>query len=466
MNVGRYFLYFCGQLGLMTLVRFFLTWIVKFAGSPVKGVETKALVAATSIATVLLLFRIFDGVTDPIAGNLSESWVRKGKERQTLLWFWFLVPALGLVMIFFPSLEMSIALRWGLLIAGMFLLFVGYTFYAIPYWSLIDDYGGDENERRQMSNLLGVGILAATALGTVASGFAIDAWGYRQATLVFAIPAAVLMILPIFARPKDAKTAEPKEQSGPGLIESVKLALGHRRFLATLFLFAGSQMSFTVLTAGSVYIVEYVIVSYTPEAHNSSVMAAFLATSFVSFVIVPWFSRRLGWEKACMLSSLALAVVYLGTAFLGQGIIGTPLMTMAVLFALGGPMAAVLLGLEGEAVTDCARQGGDDKTAIYFGVYNLVIKCFNAVAIALTSLMSALILPASKEGYGWGSTGARLIGPVAGGLLVLGVVAYFLTRPKGDKGKPSEGEVQPGVAAASPTDEGEVQPGISEEPKG
>lgn len=449
MNLGRYFLYFCGQLGLMTVVRFFLTWIVKFSGSPVKGVETKALVAATSIATVLLLFRIFDGVTDPLAGNISEAWVRKGRQRQTLLWFWFLVPSIGLAMIFLPNLEMALALRWTLLVVGMFLLFVGYTFYAIPYWSLIDDYGADEDERRRMSNLLGVGILAATALGTVASGFAIDAWGYRTATLVFAGPAAILMILPIFARPKGAKASEPKEDTGPGLFESVKLALKHRRFLSTLFLFAGSQMSFTVLTAGSVYIVEYVIVSETPEKHNSSVMAAFLATSFLSFAIVPWLSRRLGWEKACMLSSLFLAVVYLGTAFLGQGIIGSPLMTMAVLFGLGGPMAAVLLGLEGEAVTDCARQKGEDMTAIYFGVYNLVIKVFNAVAIALTSLMSALILPIEKEGLGWGATGARLIGPVAGGLLVLGVVAYFLARPKGgkDKDAPPEGEVQPGIGA-------------------
>ena len=456
MNVGRYFLYFCGQLGLMTLVRFFLTWIVRFSESPVKGETTEALVAGTTIGTVLLAFRIFDGVTDPVAGNLSDAWVRKGRERRKLLWFWFLVPSLGLVLCFLPGLGMSVPLRWLLLVVGMFLLFVGYTFYAIPYWSLIDDYGKDENERRQMSNLLGVGILAATALGSVASGKAIDAFGYRTATLVFAGPAALLMLLPIFARPPTAKTLLPKDDSGPGLIESVKVALKHRRFLATLFLFAGSQMSFTVLTAGSIYIVEYVITSTAPESDNSNVLAAFLATSFLAFAVVPWVSRRLGWERACMLASLLLAVVYGGTAFLGQGIIGTPLMTMAVLFALGGPMAAVLLGLEGEAVTDCANQRGDEMTAIYFGVYNLVIKCFNALALFLTSLLTVLIVPASKDGLGWGSSGARLIGPIAGGLLVLGVVAYFLARPKkGDEAK-GEGEVQPGIAEAGSSEEPEA----------
>lgn len=438
MNFGRYFLYFCGQLGLMTLIRFFLTWIVRFCDSPEKGVETTALVAGGTLATVLLGFRIFDGVTDPIAGNISDAWVRRGRERRTLLWIWFLVPPVGLLLCFLPDLAMSVALRWALLGGGMFLLFVGYTFYAIPYWSLIDDYGKTEQERRLMSNLLGVGMLGATALGTVASGLAIHRLGYYNAVLAFAIPAALLMLLPIFAQPPEAEVKPPEEDTGPGLFESVAIALKHRRFLATLFLFAGSQMSFTVLTAGSVFIVQYLLLSEAPEKDNSVVMAAFLATSFLSFAIVPAISRRLGWERACMLASLVLALVYGFTALLGQGLIGSPLTTMCVLFACGGPMASVLLGLEGEAVTDCARQRGEAMTAIYFGVYNLVVKCFNALALFLTSLLTVLIAPELKDGYGWGASGARLIGPVAGSLLVLGVVAYFLVRPRAGSAESEE----------------------------
>lgn len=449
MNLGRYFLYFCGQLGLMTLVRFFLTWIVAYCASP-GGAGTAALVSGSALATVLLCFRVFDGVTDPIAGNISDGWVRRGKERRTLLWFWFLVPPAGLLLCFVPNLEMAVTLRWAFLGAGMFLLFVGYTFYAIPYWSLVDDYGTDVAERRMMSNLLGVGMLGATALGTVASGIAIEQLGYFNAVLAFAAPAAVLMLLPIFAQPPGTKVKQPDEDGGPGLFESVGTALKHRRFLATLFLFAGSQMSFTVLTAGSMFIVEYLLSSETPKADNSRVMGAFLATSFLSFALVPWISRRLGWERACMLASLVLALVYGGTALLGQGLIGTPLDTMCLLFACGGPMAAVLLGLEGEAVTDCARQRGEAMTAIYFGVYNLVVKCFNALALFLTSLLTVLIVPAAKDGYGWGSTGARLIGPVAGALLVLGVLAYFFVRPRaGAEAPPLPPELVP-TADAEP----------------
>lgn len=65
---------------------------------------------------------------------------------------------------------MAPGLRWVLLCAGMFLFFVGYTFYAIPYWSLIDDYSaGDLRTRRTLSNVLGAGLLIATALGFAVS---------------------------------------------------------------------------------------------------------------------------------------------------------------------------------------------------------------------------------------------------------------------------------------------------------
>ena len=424
MNLGRYFLYFCGQLGLMTLLRFFFTWIVIFCEKPLVGVESSPLVDVAWVGGVLLAFRLFDGLTDPLAGGLTNSWIRRGREKRSLLWLFFLVPPVGFVLCFLPTLELPMALRWVLLGGGMFVFFVGYTFYAIPYWSLIEDFGVEVEERRRMSNLLGVGVLGGTALGTVLSGKVISSLGFANAAILFAIPSLILMILPFFAQPKVTKPSELEDQ-GPGLLVSVRQAFQHRRFLATLFLFSGSQMSFTVMTTCTVLIIEHLLGSEQPKADMSIVMGAFLGTSFLFFVAVPAVSRKFGWEKACVGASVLLGVVYACTAFLGQGLIGTPLTTGAILYGLGGPMAAVLLGLEGEAVTDCARERGGDMASIYFGVYNLVIKLFNGLAIMTASLLVILARPAN-----WGVSGARVMGPVAGGLLVLGVVAYFLWRPK------------------------------------
>ena len=118
-----------GQVGMMMLARFFFQWILNFAASsPTQGDET--LFSAAAVGTTLLAFRVFDGVTDPLAGMLGDAWSRKGRPRQQLLWAAFLIPSLGVGLTFAPTHAMEVTSRWALLLSGMFVFFVGYTFYA------------------------------------------------------------------------------------------------------------------------------------------------------------------------------------------------------------------------------------------------------------------------------------------------------------------------------------------------
>ena len=139
-----------GQVGMMMLARFFFQWILNFAASsPTQGDET--LFSAAAVGTTLLAFRVFDGVTDPLAGMLGDAWSRKGRPRQQLLWAAFLIPSLGVGLTFARPTPQA---PCGRLLSGMFVFFVGYTFYAIPYWSLVDDYAGDDpRARTRLSNL-------------------------------------------------------------------------------------------------------------------------------------------------------------------------------------------------------------------------------------------------------------------------------------------------------------------------
>jgi len=369
---------------------------------------------------VFLGFRIFDGVTDPIAGVLSDAWVRRGRERRKLLWFSFLIPPIGLALVFAPTAAMAPALRWTLLCGGMFLFFVGYTFYAIPYWSLIDDYsGGEVASRRALSNTLGAGMLLATGLGFGLSPMLVERLGFLGAALAFGLPAGLLCVLPVYAQPPGA--APPAPSGDPNPLRDFLRALRHRKFVALLALISGSQMSFTVMTAAAPLIAVRLLDGTKGDVLK--MLGPFLLTALPFFVAVPWVARRLGWQRALVAASLCLGVVYAGTAFLGHAVIGGPFMTAGLLFALGGPMAAVLLGLEGEAITACAREQPGEVTALYFGVFNLVVKSLNGVAMLLTGLL------ADAAVGGWGADAVRAMGPLAGGLLALGVFAYWAIRP-------------------------------------
>ncbi|MEZ6186765.1 MAG: MFS transporter [Planctomycetota bacterium] len=449
MNLWRRVLFLCGQLGIMGLARFFFSWIVKYpeeepdrffyswfvragdqlaqsssASSLPDSLGHSFLFSAALVGTTVFLFRIFDGVTDPLAGGLSEAWVRKGRERRTLLWGAFWIPAVGLALTFLPAHGMSPALRWGLLIAGMFVFFVGYTFYAIPYWTLIEDYsGGDVRERTLLSNLLGLGTFLAVAVVNVGSGYVIKPLGYTLASVAFAIPCALCMVLPYFAAPATLPPPPPPDPDPPSLWSMIRQSLRNRRFVAVLCLFAGSQMSFTFITAGAPFIAERLLHGDVDDV--GLLMAPFIGTAFVAFVGVPWLSRRLGWERSVVLASLLLGVVYVGAAGLGLPLLGSAWTTAMICFGCGGPMAAVLLGLEGEAISSCATTGEHaGSVSIYFGVFNFVIKGLNGVAI----LVGGILADAARGE--WGNTAVRGMAISAGGMLVLGVVVYFLLRPR------------------------------------
>ena len=418
-----------GQLGLMLLVRFFLQWITFFAtqkgpeGTPSAGL---ALFSAGLVGTTLLVFRVFDGAIDPVAGALSDGWVRKGRERRQLLWYAFLIPPVGLALIFLPSHDMSETLRWASLLSGMFIFFVGYTFYAIPYWSLVADYAqGDEGTNRVLSTLLGAGILLATAAGFVLSPILVEKYGYFSAAMFFVVPATVLMVLPYFAQPRNLVGTELDSATvAPPMLESLALAFKHKRFLGVMIIFAGSQMSLTMMTMAAPFMAVQILQG--SEGDVSLLMGPFLGVAILCFAVTPWFSRKFGWQQAIAIASIALGVVYCLTGALGQTLVHSPMTTAMVIFGFGGPMVAVLLGLEGEAITACAEERGGDSVSIYFGVYNFVVKAMNGVATMVIGLLADRATQTGGVGGLVGEAAVRTMSFVAGGCLFFGVVLYYV----------------------------------------
>jgi Na+/melibiose symporter-like transporter len=422
------FLFMGGQIGIMLLARFFFQWILHYSSSVPQELELQktALFSGSSVGFALLLFRLFDGASDPIAGSISDAWVRRGGERRKLLLFSLPIAGIGLILCFVSSVDTPVILRWILLLLGMFLFFVGYTFYAIPYWSLIEDYSqGDKDQRRLLSTALGAGLLIATGIGFIITPILVSSFGYSTSAWICAFLGTGLMVLPYFAQPQDMKTSEFIDTSSLSVKQCLKSyleSLKNRRFIALLMLLAGSQMSLTIVTAAAPAVATTLLGG--DEGDVSFLMGPLLALAIPSFIFTPWLGRKLGWQSALVIASVFLALAYAATSGLGTAIIGTPLQTGMFLFALGGPAIAILLGLEAEAITDCANSSPDASVGTYFGMFNLFIKALNGLAI----FIAGVFIEMSVNGGGAGPIRQLML--VAGGSLLLGVLLYFLIRPR------------------------------------
>jgi len=413
MNAFAIVLYGAGQLGMMMLTRYFFQWIIRFADTG-KDAPEGALFTASMVGALFFCFRIFDATIDPVMGALGDRWVASGRERRSMLWLAFLLPAVGLVMVFAPNYSMPHLLRWLLLFGGMTVFFIGYSLYAIPYWSLLEDYSrGHEGTRTVLSNTLGAGVLLATGVGFIVSPMLVDRFGFLSGAVIFGGVGTVLMALPYFASPPGVVAHKAEEL--PSMWRSLGASLRHSRFLSVVLLFAGAHMSLTVMTSAAPYIAERLLGGTLKDV--ALLLGPFLGTAVPTFILVPRFSRKYGWEKATLVGAMVLSVAYLGAGLLGQGIIGTPMQTAMLVFAVAGPGSAFVLGLEGEAVAGCAARSTYKSTGMYFGVFNLVVQTMNGLALFLTGILAEIDAK-------WA---VRAMPMMAGGMCVLGIVIYFLS---------------------------------------
>ena len=97
--------------------------------------------------------------------------------------------------------------------------------------------------------------------------------------------------------------------------------------------------------------------------------------------------------------------------------------TAMLLFGLAGPMTAVILGVEAEAITACAGEMPGEVTSLYFGVFNFLVKGLNGLAMFLTGVLVSL-----ARQPGWEITAIRILPILAGVLLMLGGVGYLIVR--------------------------------------
>ena len=263
-------------------------------------------------------------------------------------------------------------------------------------------------------------MLVATGFGFVVSPYLVHDLGYFTSAVIWCVPCGLLMLLPYYAAPKGTDTSRKATNQKVSLLHGFKLAFTDRRFLAVIVLFAGGQMSFTVMTAAAPFIAINLLGGSTKDV--AVLLGPFLLTAVLGFVGVPRLTLRLGWEKAVLVATLLLGVAYAGAGLLGSAVIGSPIVTAMLVFAAAGPMASVLLGLEAEAITSSAAEHEAEVTSVYFGVYNFVVQILNGLAVLVTALLAEAI-PTH------GALAVRGMGFTAGGMLILGVVLYLAARP-------------------------------------
>ncbi len=345
----------------------------------VVGIEIAALGA------ILASVRIFDAVTDPLMGHLSDRTVSRFGRRRPYIALGALLVALFILLLFNPpeGSPRFETLWFGACIYGLFLF---WTVVTVPYESLGPEVTFDHHERNTLFGLRD-GLLLAGTLVAAASPAAVrhlfglppDAAGERAKFFWIAaiyaplvVASAWLCVLSIRELPHPAPPA-------PGLRRGLGRVLSNRPFVVLLTAYTLGAFGGNLPAALILYYVEIVIES--PHAD------LFLLLYFLTGILfLPgWVAaaRRIGKKRAWIGSILINTGAFVGVFFLGPG----DAALYGVLVFLSGIGLGATLALPSSIQADVIDYGelltGERREGQYIGLWSVAKKLAAAAGIGI-----------------------------------------------------------------------------------
>ncbi|GAK56535.1 major facilitator superfamily MFS_1 [Candidatus Vecturithrix granuli] len=346
------------------------------------------------IGSVLLGVRIFDAITDPLLGFLSDKTHSRFGRRRPYIAIGSIFLAIAIYLLFNPpDASTLIVTVW--FTAGIFSLFLFWTIVVVPYESLGPEISMDYHERTTLfglrDGLLIAGTLAAAsspAIIAVVFKLASDPAGERAKFFWISVLYAPLVIVgswwcvaAIQERPRTEVT------SGDGLLTGLRHVIRNKPFMILLISYTISAVGNNLPATLILYYVEYVL--------QSSRADFFLLLYFVTGILfLPgWItlSRHVG-KKMAWLSSMALNTgAFIGVFFLGPG---DAAMYGVLVFLSGigfGATVAIPSAIQADVIDYDELLSGERREGQYIGLWSISKKIAAALGVGIALSILGLV---------------------------------------------------------------------------
>ena len=258
-----------------------LTYLTAFLGVPV---------AIAGFVTTAVL--IFDMITDPLIGYLSDKTQSRFGRRAPWMFIGVLVMSAGMVGLFSVPLGMAMSANLAWVVGFFGLATIGFTMVAIPYGAQSGEITQDPKERSAMTGwrmaFASVGILIG---GAVIPGLA-GSMGYAMAALAVTPLMIGAVWLSLWSTRKAPRIESAAQVNIAGMFG---LVFANKAFVVLVLLYGVMTLAIAMITAGLPFAALYLIIDSGDTALSGAAAAlSTLSLMFAAFVIGSILSQA-GW---------------------------------------------------------------------------------------------------------------------------------------------------------------------------
>ena len=360
---------------------------------------------------VFLFPRIFDAITDPIMGFISDNTKSKwGRRRQYVLIGGILM---GLAYIFMWQLSKADGVEYNFWYFFLWSLvfYLGLTIFSVPYVAMGYEMSDDFHER---TNIMAIAQFIGQWAWVIAPLFWIimydESWfpsadiAVKELAIWVAIPCAICAMVPAIFIKSDStldEDYEPLNSANIGnsimkIFESFVAAFKIKEFRklcgATFLIFN----AFNTVAALTFFVIVYKL--FNGDAGASGIWVSMfgclgaLGTTFIVIPAVAWMSKKLGKKKAFMLSQSISLVGYIMLYFLF--IPGKPWMYIIALpfFSFGiGSLFTIMMSMTADVIDIDELNTGKRREGIFGAIYWWMVKVGYGIAGALSGVIITVV---------------------------------------------------------------------------
>ena len=349
---------------------------------------------------------IFDIITDPIVGYLSDRTHSRWGRRVPWMVIGALILSGGIIGLF--GVPQSLSLLGTLIWVGGFfaLATVGFTMVAIPYGATAGEMTQDPKERSTMMGFR----MAFASVGILLGGAVIPqlAGGTRDGHFIAAIYVAPIIILSIWGSLWSTRTA-PRilSPSARGFMSTWLLVFKNKPFVILVCLYGIMTLAIALITAGLPFAAIYLIFDsgnslLSPASSALGILsllfACFVFGSILSQAFWVWMSARLG-KVSALIFGLVIYIILLIAIFISLP--SVDIMLIAILFVVAGMTNGAYQQIPWAIYPDLMditrSESGDAIEGAFSAIWLFGQKVANAIAPLILSLILAL--------FGWRESG-------------------------------------------------------------